>query len=169
VRLSDLRARSPAAAPAATTWCVALLGAALACGGPAPRSPASTDTSATASVKPSSVADSAFAPFDSVTLEATCRGTVTPAEDSVYRARVSGPEVGGRPGVLVYAAPTRQRRCYQLGVVSAALRDSLFAALRREGVPEHVVTYFHLTEVPPDDIDQGAAASQTKKPANRNP
>jgi hypothetical protein len=115
-------------------------------------------------VRPSSITDSAFASFDSVTLEATCRGTVTPAEDSAYRARVSGPEVGGRPGVLVYAAPTRQRRCYQLGVISAEVRDSLFAALGRAGVPSHVVTYFHLTEVPPDDIEVGASVPPSKAP-----
>jgi hypothetical protein len=115
-------------------------------------------------VRSSPVADSAFAPFDSVTLEATCRGAVTPSEDSAYRMRVSGPEIAGRPGVLVYAAPTRQRRCYQLGVVSAEVRDSLYAALRRAGVPEHVVTYFQLTEVPPDDIELGGRVPPIKAP-----
>jgi hypothetical protein len=120
--------------------------------------------SASAADQPSAVADTAFAPFDSVTLEAKCRGTVTPAEDSSYRARVSSVQVGDRTGVLVYAAPTRKRRCYQLGVNSAGVRDSIVGVLRRAGVPDHVVTYFHITEVPPDDIDQGAAALPSKVP-----
>jgi hypothetical protein len=164
VRFSPLsHARGTPRLHASIAWC-GLLGAALACGSPEPPRQATPDTSASAAHASSAVADSAFAPFDSVTLEATCRGTVTPAEDSAYRARVSGVHVGGRSGVLVYAAPTRQRRCYQLGVVSADVRDSIVAVLRRAGVPDHVVTYFHLTEVPPDDIDQGAPATPKKAP-----
>jgi hypothetical protein len=145
-------------------WCCALLGATRACEKPAPLPQATSGASASAAPPASAVPDSAFAPFDSVTLEATCRGTVTPAEDSAYRARVSGVHVGGRSGVLVYAAPTRQRRCYQLGVISADVRDSIVAVLRRAGVPDHVVTYFHITEVPADDIDLGARTPPSKAP-----
>ncbi|MDQ6636027.1 MAG: hypothetical protein M3Z10_14845 [Gemmatimonadota bacterium] len=89
---------------------------------------------------------------------------MTLAEDSAYRARVSGVLVGDRTGVLVYAAPTRQRRCYQLGVYSAGVRDSIVGVLRRAGVPDHVVTYFQITAVSRDDIDQGAAAAPSKAP-----
>lgn len=151
-------------ARSSTVWCCGLLGAVLACGTPEPPRQATSGASASAVLTVSAVPDLAFAPFDSVTLEATCRGTVTPAEDSLYRARVSGVEVGGRSGVLVYAAPTRQRRCYQLGVISAELRDSIVAVLRRAGVPDHVVTYFHITEVPRDDIDQRADSPPNKTP-----
>lgn len=77
---------------------------------------------------------------------------------------MSGVEVGGHSGVLVYAAPTRQRRCYQLGVISADVRDSIVAVLRRAGVPDHVVTYFHIIEVPRDDIDQRADSPPNKTP-----
>lgn len=151
-----MRLLSPAA------WCCGLLVATLTCDKPAPPLQSTSGAGASAANRLRVDSALAFAPFDSVTLEATCRGIVTPAEDTSYRMRVSG--LAARPGVLVYAAPARQRRCYQLGVISAEVRDSLAAALRRAGVPDHVVTYFHLTEVPPDDIDQGVAVPRTKAP-----
>lgn len=124
-----------------------LFGVALACGG---------ETSQRASANDSATASS-FAPFDSVTLEARCQHRVTPAEDTTYRQAVS--RVAGTPGVLVYAAPDPPRRpCYQLGVVSPTVRDSIATVLQQAGVPPHVVTYFQLTEIPPDDIQQSAAA-----------
>jgi hypothetical protein len=130
--------------PYGAAWCCGLLLGASACGTPAPVPQATAD------------ADTAvFVPFDSSTLVATCRGSVSSAEDSMYRIRVS--DAAAHPGVLLYAAPTPQRPCYQLGVTSAALRDSLALELRRAGVPDHIVTYLHLTAVPPDDVDQGAA------------
>jgi len=131
--------------PSRAAWCCGLLAIpALACGTPAPVPQAATGAEA-----------SEFVPFDSSTLVASCRGSVTPAEDTLFRIRVSA--AAAHPGVLVYAAPTPRRPCYQIGVTSAAVRDSLVLELRRAGVPDHVVTYFHLTSVPPDDIDQGAA------------
>jgi hypothetical protein len=98
--------------------------------------------------------DRRFAPFDSVTLVAECRHPVTAAEDSTHRASVS--RTGSRDGVLVYASPAPRHPCFQLGVVSAALRDTLEYELRRAGVPLRVVTFFRLTAVPEDDVIAGA-------------
>jgi hypothetical protein len=47
---------------------------------------------------------------------------------------------------------------------SGEMRDSIVAVLRRAGVPDHVVTYFHITEVPRDDIDQRADSPPNKTP-----
>lgn len=101
-----------------------------------------------------STRDDAFAPFDSMTLIAECRHRVTAAEESAYRATVS--RIASREGVVVHANPAPHHPCFQLGVTTRPLRDTLASALRRAGVPMRVVTFFHVTHMPEDDIVAGA-------------
>lgn len=98
-----------------------------------------------------------FAPFDSLTLQAACDSAIGLEADREYRQAVAA--AAGAPGVLMYAAPTHDRPCYQLGVASAGLRDSLADVLRHAGVPLRAVTYLHVTHVPPDDIELGGGGT----------
>ena len=124
----------------------------VACGGESRARAAETTT--VAADTDTAFADFAFVPFDSTTLVAECRHAVTPAEDSTWRLTIA--RIGGRDGVVLYANPEPTRPCFQMGVVSPALRDTVARELRAARVPAHLVTFLHITEVPEDDITAGA-------------
>ncbi|HEX6966419.1 MAG TPA: hypothetical protein VF166_11505 [Gemmatimonadaceae bacterium] len=135
---------------------------ATACTAKAPDHESHQQAAATASPTVSATASTTapaprFAPFDSLTLQAACDSAIGLEADREYRQAVAA--AAGAPGVLMYAAPTHDRPCYQLGVASAELRDSLADVLRHAGVPLRAVTYLHVTHVPPDDIELGGGGT----------